>query len=105
MVLAVPFIYIDWVGFTLRHPLVGVPWAAYVLGGIVYFLVRFRRKRQWRIRSTASTADAVSPAPEPAHRGTGTRFSFRQLNLVDWMSMLIPTIFLVGAAAILLYSV
>ena len=43
MVLCVPFIYVDWVGFTARHPLIGVPWAAYVLGGVVYFLVRFRK--------------------------------------------------------------
>jgi uncharacterized membrane protein len=104
MVLCVPFIYVDWFGFTLRYPLVGVPWAAYILGGIVYFLLRFRRRRPSGRRSAASTADAGNPDPEAAHRNSGTRFSVRQLNVLDWTGLLIPTIFVVGIVAILVSS-
>jgi len=46
MALCVPFIYFDWLGFTIRRPWIGIPWASYVLGGIIYFLARFRRGRR-----------------------------------------------------------
>lgn len=103
MVLCVPFIYVDWVGFTARHPLIGVPWAAYVLGGVVYFLVRFRKIRPSGRRKAESTGGLDNVDSGSSHKGPVARFSFRKLNALDWMSILTPTIFVACVAVILIH--
>ena len=101
MVLCVPFIYVDWVGFTVRHPIFGVPWAAYVLAGIVYFLLRFRKRRPSGRRNVISIGGFGNVNSTPAHKGPASRFSFRKSKIMDWLSILAPVVF-VGCLLVIL---
>lgn len=101
MVLCVPFIYVDWVGFIVRRPIFGVPWAAYVLAGIVYFLLRFRKRRPSGRRNAVSIGGFGNVDSAPAHKGPASKFSFRKLKMMDWLSILAPVVF-VGCLLVIL---
>ena len=103
IVLYVPFIYVDWVGFTIRHPWIGIPWASYMLGGIIYFLVRFRRGRPAGLRGAGETGGRDDSDSGGAHRGPRTRSYFRSLGVLDWLSFLVPAIFVASVVAILIH--